>query len=253
MLSWSFYHDRRGHTSLRAAWTLGCMLCMAPLHERGYGSWSAERGAYRDQEEGHDGLPPPQLPPGRGNALQVCEAPRTHASAHSCVREQPALRARELCHSPGCARLCHEASRAVLCAHMECQMQACLVLLEGWPMLRPRLNESPEDGAQQLRQHVEAPAAPGCVPSQTVGQCHRRVHMPAGHIRCCIDCSRQPRFYNISLKALTRLLLMAYAPHCIIQKWHAEPCWVRLGSPGCEGKQVGPCNTGYGSHAASSQ
>ena len=71
-----------------------------------------------------------------------------------------------------------------------------LFWLEAWPTLRPHLNESPEDGAQQLRQHVEAPAAPGCVPSQTVGQCHCRVHMPARHIGCCIDCSRQQSLWN---------------------------------------------------------
>ena len=61
---------------------------------RSCSSWLAEQSAHRDQEEGHDGLPPPQLPPGRGDALQVREAPGAHASAHSCVWEQPTLHAR---------------------------------------------------------------------------------------------------------------------------------------------------------------
>ena len=57
------------------------------MHERWCSQSAAEPCAYRDQEEGHDGLPPPQLPCGRGYALQVREAPWPDASTHSRVLE----------------------------------------------------------------------------------------------------------------------------------------------------------------------
>ena len=46
---------------------------------------------HRDQEEGHDGLPPPQLPGGRSNALEMREASRACPTSNDSVGQEPAL------------------------------------------------------------------------------------------------------------------------------------------------------------------
>ena len=51
------------------------------------------------------------------------------------------------------------------------------------------LNQSSKDSSQQLSSHVQAPASPRRVPGQAIGQGDGGIHMPAGHICCCIDCS----------------------------------------------------------------
>ena len=85
----------------------------------------------------------------------------------------------------------HSPCRAALAVWSCCQ--GCV-----WSQCRPysmagseghHLNQSPKDSSQQLSSHVQAPASPGRVPSQAIGQGDGGIHVAARHICCCIDCS----------------------------------------------------------------
>jgi len=64
-------------------------------------------------------------------------------------------------------------------------------LVEPVPRAREgaRLDERPEDGAQQLRRAVQPAARPGHVPGQAGRERDRRVEVPARHVGGRVDCA----------------------------------------------------------------